>query len=457
MQSNNYFFTSSSLGKNNLNQVYSVPSQSNTEPVIINFNESKMGAAYSTPAFDPTGKRMYLTRRVNDGNTTILAIYVSTRNNNGWGVPVKLNENVNAEGFNSVQPFVTADGKQLFFSSNKPGGQGGYDILVSDLDADGNAVNSINLGSIINTPLDEQAPYYDEANQRLIYSSKGFVGLGGFDFFESYNDAGQWSVPVNMGYPMNSSKDDLYYSPDDSIPGKFYISSDRESDCCLNLFEGFVEEIKIKGKVTDCYSQLPVTGVKVSLIDTILNQTVREITPSADGAYLFKINSKRPYKVVFTKAGYFTKTMLVQDSDYAKLNNDTLFTATTCLQHFEINKPVVIKNILYDFDKATLRPESEMVLNELVAILNNNPKIKIELSSHTDSIGSDAYNLVLSQARAQACVDYIIAKGIDKSRITARGYGKTRPIAPNSMSDGKDNPDGRQLNRRTEFMVTEAE
>jgi len=258
-----------------------------------------------------------------------------------------------------------------------------------------------------------------------------------------------------MGYPMNSSKDDLYYSADNSIQGKFYISSDRESECCLNLFEGFNNPITIKGNVADCAIQHPLPGVKVSLIDSLSGRMLKNVVSCNDGLYAFTVNVKRPYRIIFEKPNYFTKSIAI--ANYDKLNKDTLLTDDNCLQPFEVNKPIVIKNILYDYNKADLRPESKTVLEELVKVLNDNPKINIELSSHTDSIGSDAYNINLSQARAQSCVDYIIAKGIDKTRITARGYGKSRPVAPNSMPDGTDNPDSRQLNRRTEFTVLKTE
>ena len=139
------------------------------------------------------------------------------------------------------------------------------------------------------------------------------------------------------------------------------------------------------------------------------------------------------------------------------MRNDTLLNPDICLQAFKVDKPIVIKNVLYDYDKATLRPESRSVLNGVVSILKDNPKIKVELAAHTDSIGSDVYNNKLSQSRAQACVDYIVTSGIDESRIYAKGYGKRRPIAPNSLPNGKDNPEGRQQNRRTEFTVLKIE
>jgi len=458
MHDTSYYFTSSSLAgidKRGINQLYSMTLKANAVPAVIKFGGSGKNVSYSTPSIDGSGKRLYFTGNYKKEGKVVMAVFVSIFKNGQWGLPVKLSNYVNTEGFDSMQPFITTDGKQLFYTSNKPGGQGGDDIWESDIAADGNPTNANNLGSTINTPDDEQAAYYDAAGKKLIYSSKGFVGLGGFDFFESFGDMGQWSEPVNMGYPMNSSKDDLYYFPDNTMPGKFYISSDRESECCLNLFEGFNNPITIKGNVVDCATQQPLPGVGVSLVDSLSGRMLNKVISGNDGLYAFTVNIKRPYRIIFEKSNYFTKSIAI--ANYDKLNKDTLLNDNNCLQPFEVNKPIVIKNILYDYNKADLRPESKTVLDELVKVLNDNPKIKIELSSHTDSIGSDAYNINLSQARAQSCVDYIIANGIDKTRITARGYGKSRPVAPNSMPDGTDNPDGRQLNRRTEFTVLKTE
>jgi outer membrane protein OmpA-like peptidoglycan-associated protein len=159
----------------------------------------------------------------------------------------------------------------------------------------------------------------------------------------------------------------------------------------------------------------------------------------------------RDYELIFEKNGYFSKTL----AGYADIGIGPLLTANMCLKNFSVNKPILIKNILYDFNKATLRPESEKALDEIVSVLKTNPGIRIELSSHTDSVGSNSYNMNLSQGRAQSCVDYIISKGISAERLTAKGYGKTRPVAPNSLPNGHDNPSGRELNRRTEFTVIE--
>ena len=456
----NRYFTSSRMlktDKKHLNRIYTLPLDASATPQIVAFNNdhSNKEVEFGTPSIDPTGKHMYMTRWYKTGSKTVHAIYMSILGDNGWGEPVKLNTNVNNDGFNSIQPFVTADGKRLFFVSTKPGGQGGDDIWVSNLDAGGNPVNSQNLGPTVNSPLDEQAPYYDIVEKKLIYSSKGFIGLGGFDFFVTYETAGQWSTPKNMGYPMNSAKDDLYYLPDNNDRKKGYVSSDRESDCCLNLFTVVDKKYILKGLVADCDAHIALAGVKVSFVDSLTKQTLYEQISGNDGVYAFNVTNKRPYNITFEKKGYFTK--VTSAPTIGRMNADTLINPDICLQAFVINKPIVIKNVLYDFGKSTLRPESEKTLDEVVKILVDNPKMKIELSAHTDSVGSDAYNLKLSQDRAQACVDYMKSKGITDERVFAKGYGKSRPIAPNSLPNGKDNPDGRQLNRRTEFTVLKTE
>lgn len=459
-KNSNFMFTSSRLNKDDkkhLNRLYTMTSGgTNLTEVKLKDGDNKKDVEYGTPAMDPTGSKLYYTRWYKVGSKTVHAIYRSDLKNGVWGPMVRLNSNVNSEAFDAIQPFVTADGKHLYFVSNKPGGQGGDDIWVSDLDADGNPVNSVNLGSTINTPLDEQAPYYDEKNKELVYSSKGFTGLGGFDLFASTGNMGYWGKPQNMGYPLNSAKDDLYYSVDASNPEKFYISSDRQSDCCLEVFEAFDKRFTLKGLVTDCDTHKPLADVKVSFIDSISKEVVQEVTLGRDAKYTFNVTTNRPYSLKLEKSGYFTKVVPVPQPGN-NLRNDTLYNADLCLQAFEVNKPIVINNILYDFNKADLRPESKVILNDLVHILKDNPKIKIELAAHTDSIGSDAYNNNLSQMRAQSCVDYIVSSGIEADRIFAKGYGKTRPIAPNSKPDGSDNPDGRQLNRRTEFTVLKTE
>ncbi|WP_158563253.1 OmpA family protein [Chitinophaga silvatica] len=400
----------------------------------------------------PDGNSMYLTRWFMKDGVKQASIYMTIRQNGAWAEPRPLGDNVNVPGYNSMQPFITSDGKYLLFSSNRPGGMGKYDLWYCIM-SNGTPGGAKNMGTAINTKDEEQAPFYDAEKNLLVFSTDGRVGYGGLDFYSSEGDFGTWSQPVNMGKPLNSPKDDIYYTAlDNSHPfAAGFISSDRESICCLEVFG--IRRIKkvISGLIIDCDTQKPLQGATVTLLDTVRRKTISKVTLGADGRYTFEADPQRYYKLLAEKQNYFSKALYVNTDDLLKI--DSLDNPTLCLKPYEIDKPIVLNNIYYDFNKATLREESKIVLDTVVDILRENPKLTIEMSAHTDSIGSVKYNDKLSQARAQSCVDYLISRGISPNRLIAKGYGKSRPIAPNSLPNGKDNPEGRQLNRRTEFKV----
>ncbi|NML36381.1 OmpA family protein [Chitinophaga sp. G-6-1-13] len=400
----------------------------------------------------PDGNSMYMTRwSVKDG-VKQAAIYLSTKQNGTWTEPQKMGDNINMNGYNSMQPYITADGRYLLFASNRPGGMGKYDIwyCVMNSNAPGNARN---MGTTINTKDEEQAPFYDAEKNVLVFSSDGRVGLGGLDFFQSEGDFGSWSTPVNMGKPLNSSKDDIYYSAmDNTHPfAEGFISSDRESVCCLEVFSIKRVRKMASGLIVDCDTHQPLAGATITLLDTVRQKTLNKITLDATGRYSFEVDPQRYYKIIAEKENYFTKSLYFKSDELTRV--DSLDNPTLCLKHYEVEKPIVLNNIYYDFGKATLRPESKVVLDTVVDMLNDNPKLMIEMSAHTDSVGSDKFNQKLSQSRAQSCVDYLISRGVSSQRLIAKGYGKSRPIAPNSLPNHKDNPEGRQKNRRTEFKV----
>ena len=403
----------------------------------------------AAPAFHPNGKVMYITSWTGKGDKKIYQVNAAAGTTSGWSQPLELGGQINVNGFNSIQPFVTKDGHYLIFSSNKPGGSGKYDLWYCPLRSDGSLGQSVNLGSSVNTPEDEQAPYYNSQSKKLLFSSNGRVGMGGYDFYESAGDFTSWSEPRNVGYPFNSSKDDMYFTPADDTDTEGYISSDRESLCCLEVFSIKREYLNVKGIILDCNTLKPLANAKVSLADSLQTLTV---TTDESGAYSFKINSNRKLKITAEKDKYFTKILNFTHEEIAK--RDTLFSPDICLIPYEMDKPIVLKDVLYEFDKATLTEDSKGKLDYLYTIMVDNPSIEIELSAHTDSKGSDVYNLDLSNRRAKACVDYLISKGVSISRMTSRGYGETKPVAPNTLANGKDNPAGRALNRRTEFKVT---
>lgn len=448
----NVWFTSSrkeNSNKQRINKIYFASNGNEPVELVIADEKSAPDAEYGTPALSARADRLYVTRWHKQGSTLVREIILFSKSGQSWDRPLVLNSNVNVAGYRSMQPHITADGRQLYYVSDRPGGSGGYDIWVSNLNTEGQAIDALNLGPKVNTNRDEQGPYYDAKQKRLVFSSKGHVGLGGFDLFETYQTNSSWSKPLNLGVPVNSPKDDLYYWISDQ-KDKFYVSSDRDSECCLEQFEGLDQHYVIQGRVLDCDSQRLLPGIIVSLQDSVSKVIEQEFTTSNSGTYHFDIRTNKHYRLLFQKPGYFSRTMAVRRQ--ANQSTDTLASPELCLQSFTVGKPVVIKNILYDYGAATLRPESKVVLNKLAETMQDNPLIKIELGSHTDNIGSNAYNNKLSLQRAQECAAYMQSRGISKDRIFVRGYGESRPVAPNTIH-GKDNPIGRQLNRRTEFTV----
>lgn len=404
----------------------------------------------------PDGNTLFLTKWGMAGDKKNATIFSSTKTKDGWSEPKKVEGSLNAEGANTQQPFVTADGKYLLFSSDRKGGQGGYDLWYSPLE-NGKPGNPVNLGAAINTPYDEQAPSIHEASKSLIFSSNGRVGMGGYDFFQSKGSMGSWNEPVNLGYPVNSIKDDIYFISRGTAKNMLedvMLSSDRQSVCCLELFS--LKKIRplrqISGRIISCDPAKPLQGVTVTVYDTVNNKTVYTKTLSADGVYSFTLEDHQPLKVTGVADGYITKSIHVgtpADMEEEKMNYPDL-----CLLPVppKVDEKFVIENVYYDFDKAELKPESYPSLDEVIRMLNTYPEMSIEIGAHTDSKGSDNYNMKLSEARAKSVVDYMIEKGIDPARLVSKGYGETMPVEPNII-DGKDNPEGREKNRRTEFKV----
>jgi outer membrane protein OmpA-like peptidoglycan-associated protein len=408
----------------------------NSQPV--NIPEAK-GVDQGVATVSPDGNTLYLTRWTTKNGVKAAAIYTSTRKAGSWEEPKLMGPNVNVEGYSAMQPFVTADGKYLLFASNRPGGMGKNDLWYCSLD-NGVAGPAKNMGTNINTRDEEQAPFYDNEKKALIFSTDGRVGLGGLDFFVVEGDFSSWAAPRNLGIPLNSPKDDVYYSAVDSehpLAGG-YISSDRESVCCLEVFAIKKISKTINGLILDCENNMPLTGAKITLLDTILQRVLQQVILDETGRYHFEVEPLKHYKIMAEKENYFSKAIYANTDELTKI--DSLLNPNTCLKRYEIGKPIILKDIYYDFDKATLRSQSLIVLDTVVSIMLDNKNLIIEMSAHTDSKGKDAYNMKLSQRRAQSCVDYLISRGIPA-------------IASNEMSNGKDNPDGRQLNRRTEFKV----
>lgn len=432
-----------------LNAIYEAsgnPMEAST--VVKRVGEVEKGREYAAPAFHPNGEVVYLTSWTSKGTRKICSVNRSGGDGNTWSAPKELGPEVNVNGFNAMQPFVSKDGKYLLFSSDRPGGFGKYDLWYCPLRADGSMGQAVNMGKVINTEEDDQAPYYNPLSKKLLFSSAGRVGMGGLDFYESEGSFTSWTEPRNPGYPFNSSKDDVYFTPLDNEDSEGYISSDRESVCCLEVFHVRKEYITIQGTLFNCKTKLPLEGALVTLADSTQKM---QLTTAADGKYSFRINSNREIKLSAEKDNFFKKVLTYSYDDLAK--TDTLITTEFCLSPFKIGIPIVIKNVLYEFNSAELTETSKALIDELYLIMADNETMEIELSAHTDNIGSAEYNMDLSERRAQSCVDYLISKGISANRMQSKGYGFSMPVAPNQHKDKSDNPEGRQLNRRTEFKV----
>jgi outer membrane protein OmpA-like peptidoglycan-associated protein/tetratricopeptide (TPR) repeat protein len=414
--------------------------------IDISFPKSMEVAAAT---FTPDGNTVYFTAWRDKEK---YAIYSSKKTGDKWADPLPVGLQVNSKDFNSSQPFVTSDGKFLLFSSDRSGGYGKYDLWYCTVREDGSLGQAVNFGPTINTEDDERAPYYNPLTKKLLFSTDGRVGFGGLDFFESEGDLVDWTTPKNAGYPFNSSKDDLYFTATDAKGTKGYISSDRESSCCLEVFEVKKEYLSIAGILTDCKTKLPLAGANVTLNNA---EGTQKVTTGTDGVYKFKVDSKRPIKLLFAKDNYFAVTKNYAYEELAKA--DTLVYKDYCLSPFKIGIPMALDNVYYEFNSAELTEPSKKVLDFLIPIMEDNPEMEIELGSHTDNIGTDEYNLDLSNRRAKSCTDYLESKGIAAARMTSKGYGESMPIAPNEITvkrKKKDNPEGRAKNRRTEFKVT---
>ncbi len=414
-------------------------------PINTNGNEATVGLS-------PDGQTILIYKDDNgDGN-----IYSTTLDGDIWSTPVKLNENVNTKYW-EPSAFISADGRTLYFTSNRPGGFGGRDLYTCKMTPEGDWGKAENMGAAINTPFDEDAPFIHPDGRTLSFSSNGHNTMGGFDIFTSLlSDDGQWSEPVNVGYPVNTTDDDIYFvvSPDNRIG---YFSSFREGGLGEkdNYMVTFLDRKQapltlLKGDVFD-ESGKPAKKVVITVTDNATGEVVGIYhTNSKTGQFLFILTPGKNYNITYQAADHLFSSEnleIAQHSDYYEINR------AVALDPIVVGSKITLNNIFFDFDKATLRPLSNVELKNLVMLLKSNPKMKVEISGHTDSKGTDAYNQVLSEQRAQAVVSYLVAHGIPSEQMVAKGYGKTQPVAANTKANGSDNAPGRQLNRRVELKI----
>lgn len=465
--------------------------EGNTEVSLLQAPFNNGTSNIGNGAFNNDMSKFYFTQCRNlDRNNRICQLYVSHYENGRFSKATLLPPKVNLNAYSSTQPAVGADQKKgneiLYFVSDRPGGKGGTDLWYAVYDPETGAFSEPkNCGSKINTQGNEYTPYYDITSHRLYFSSDGRSGLGGYDIYSSAGEKGRWEVPQPLGYPINSSYDDLYYVLSPGKASEGYLVSNRPGGrllegktCCDDIWHftypdhvylavtGNVFEFndsladqsieKILAGKAAAGQNLPKSGqCMVSLYAVDKSDTgsyflIGKQKTDSSGIFFFNLEKGNTYKLVASKNGYFTA-----NATFSTLNarySDT-FSRDLVINKIPL-KPIVIRNIYYPFDKYYLTDSAKIVIDTtILRLMQQNPSIIAEISSHTDSCGTDKYNIRLSQNRAQSVVNYLLSKGIPIERMRAKGYGETMFIAPNSMPDGSDNPEGRQKNRRTEFRV----
>jgi OmpA-OmpF porin, OOP family len=416
---------------------------------------SNHGAA----SISPDGNRIYFTQWKLEATGKTASIYSAQKQANGWSKPI-LVPLVNVTGSSNKQPFCSADGKSLYFSSNRSGGSGKFDIWYANFNADGSVKEVLNAGKTINTDADEEAPYVHNSTSTLVFSSNGSEGLGGFDLFQSMSTGNTWSQPENLGYPINSVRDDIYFSSRENTDlfQHAIFSSDRGNGCCLETY--LVNKKKkvnvLSGIVTDCAGTSAMANTTITFTDA-MGQELKTATDSA-GKYTINFGTEpvSQYFVKLSKQGYVDTSLSFK---YAEVNSaDPLTTqlngAPLCLAKtpvFTIKAEDVV-TVFFDFDKSNLKPDAIVKLDSIYDMLTANPIATIQISGYTDGRGTAAYNAVLSDKRARACADYIAAKGIDPARISFVSFGACCPIEM-ELINGRDNAEGRSKNRRALINV----
>lgn len=435
----------------------------------------------------PDGQNMIIYRTSLENNNEG-GIYQSQLSDGKWSDPKLMIAEVNSDYW-ETDANISADGNTLFYTSDKPGGQGGRDIWQMKKLPTGEWAKVQNLGYPVNSQLDEEAPYLHPDGKTLYFSSKSHSTMGGFDAYSTtLNEDGTWSEPKNLGYPINTTGDDVFYFPTNDGK-KAYFSSFREGGKgqqdiymieipsydlkTLAVYKGLaqytdgkvikdleIEITKTSNQEQGNYRPNNITGnflfilqpgetfyVDYKLRDLTLRDTI--IVPNEGGVYdILKIVTVIDNQLVLQDAEIVDgKLVAIQPENITEL------TETELTETLNSGKPVILNDLYFVYDKTKLISDSKPDLSKLINYMKDNPKAKIVLEGHTDFKGTDAYNQNLSEQRSQKVKNELVASGIDPNRISTKGYGESKPIANNTNPDGTDNPEGRQKNRRVEVKI----
>lgn len=434
----------------------------------------------ATGGLSPDGQTLFIYRGDNGGD-----LYESSLFGIEWSEPEKMNKNINTER-HEPSCGLSYDGANFYFvSSRKEGSFGTHDIWMSTKDPKGKWGTGVNIGNTVNTMYNEDAIFVHPDGKTFYFSSQGHKSMGGYDIFKCTFENGKWSTPENLGYPINGPDDDVFFVISGSGRHGYFASAKSGGDygqsygekdiykitflgpekpLALNTEDNLIAslaapvknaaappvEIKtssvtiLKGTITDAITQKPLAA-QIELVDNELRQVIATFTSnSSTGKYLVTLPSGKNYGIAVKADGYLFHSEnfdIPATAAYQEVVKDVQ------LKNVQVGAVIVLRNIFFDYNKSTLRPESQVELDRLIKLLTDIPTMKIEISGHTDKRGDDDYNLRLSQNRSQSVVDYLTQKGIAPSRLTAVGYGETKLITQGVTEEDH------QQNRRTEFKI----
>lgn len=430
---------------------------------VENVNTSEVHVG--NPSFSKDGNMVYFTKcTLNKEMQSLCKIFKSTRVNNEWSEAVELNGNINLDNTTSTQPqIIELEGSQLlYFVSNRAGGSGGKDIWYVTINKDDEYSAAKNIGSPINTAFDEVSPYFSEKTNNFYFSSNGHPSFGGLDVFKATKDTeGEWNSTVeNLGFPVNSSLDDYDFILDDSETAG-YLASNRigiislkSETCCDDIFaiNPTNVDLFVTGKVfvENAQDRSVLESADLYLYDNKTDERLAEIEYKDGKAFVAELETEMDYKIVAIADGFEDAEISFKTEGISK--SDTL-EYNLVLKNKDLTGHI-LSTIYYEFDKSRLRADAPDSLRKVVSFMEAYPDVIIEIASHTDSKGTEEYNLELSERRSLSVKNYLIyQKEISEKRLVNLWFGESKPAAPNNLEDGSDNAEGRDLNRRTQFKV----
>lgn len=422
-----------------------------SKEINTKFNES-------SPIFTKDGKTMYFTRNnFNNGKkgkdeqkTMLLKIYKATFQNGNWTNVTELP--FNNDNYQVAHPALSPNEKTLYFASDMPGGLGGSDLYKVSINDDGTFGNPENLGNVINTPGRESFPFVGPDNT-LYFASDGHLGLGGLDVFETKNINNTYSEPVNLGRPINSSMDDFGFIINDKNVG--YLSSNREGGNGFDdIYTFTICSQKIHGIITDLKTKETLPNAKVELYDEQMKKLF-EVLSDDEGYYSFEAECNYKYTIRVSKEEYESNEKMVttaKETGETKVDIALERTVFPIDQGTDLAKIFDISMIYFDLDKWNIRPDAAKDLQKIIEVMQQYPNMTVDIRSHTDSRQTHKYNELLSERRAKSTLDFMVKNGIERKRLTAKGYGETQLV--NDCSDGVPcSEEEHQKNRRSEFII----